>query len=71
MEQKGHSRRSLLQGLRDLVRRITRRKPDPEFPADPYAYRPSPLRNRPGSRSGTAAVAEPEEEHGFFPPHKQ
>lgn len=70
MEQQRHSRRSLLQGLSDLVRRITGHQHDPDFPADPYAYCPSPLRNGPGSRSGAAAVAEPEEENGFFSPGK-
>lgn len=70
MEQKKRSRRSLFEGLRELARRITHPKHAPGFPADPYAYRPSPLRNGPRSRSGAAAVAEPEEEHGFFRPRK-
>jgi hypothetical protein len=62
------SRRTGLQVLRDLWRRI-RRKPQP--PADPYADRLVPVRRGPKGRSG-AAVAEPED-HSYrsFPPRRK
>ncbi len=47
-----------LQRLLDRLKRLFRRKPEPE---DPYAYRTAPLRRPPNSRSG-AAVAELDEE---------
>ncbi len=62
-------RRSPLQALRDLLRRIRRRKPQP--PGDPYAGRLVPVRHGPKGRSG-AAVAEPEEDENlFFRPRSQ
>lgn len=65
MEKPG-SRRSLFQILKDLLRRIGRRKP----PLDPYADRLVPVRRGPKGRSG-AAVAEPEDESfDFCPPRK-
>ena len=45
--------------LRDLFRRIFRRKREPE---DPYAYHMASIRHGPKGRGG-AAVAEPEEEY--------
>lgn len=51
-----------LQRLRDMLRRVWRKKPGPPQapPADPYAWRPAPVRRGPKGRSG-AAVADPEE----------
>jgi hypothetical protein len=49
---------SHLQRLLDRLKRLFRRKPEPE---DPYAYVTAPLRRPPHSRSG-AAVAELDEE---------
>jgi hypothetical protein len=46
--------------LMDRLRRLLRRRPDPE-PEDPYAYRTAPLRRPPHGRSG-AAVAELDQE---------
>ena len=43
--------------LSELLKRLFRRKPEPE---DPYAYRTAPLRRPPRDRSG-AAVAELDE----------
>jgi len=58
-------RRSLIQRLKDFLRR--KRQP----PSDPYADRLVPVRRGPKGRSG-AAVAEPEEESfGSFPPRRQ
>ena len=66
---KTNPRRSLLQALTDLLRRLRRRKPQP--PGDPYAHRLVPVRRGPKGRIG-AAVAEPEEDsNGFFPPRRQ
>jgi hypothetical protein len=60
------ARPSPLQGLKNFLLRILRRKPQP--PADPDAERLVPVRRGPKGRSG-AAVAEPEEDsYGFFPP---
>jgi hypothetical protein len=55
---KKRSRSSYLQRLLDRLKRLLRRKPEPE---DPYAYVTAPLRRPPHSRSG-AAVAELDEE---------
>jgi hypothetical protein len=64
------TRRSLLQALREFLRRIAGGKREPE-PGDPYSNRVAPLRRGPNNRSGAAAVAEPEEdEPGFFPPRR-
>ncbi len=52
-----------LQRLRDLLRRVFRKRPmrPPQAPpADPYADRMAPVRRGPKPRSG-AAVADPEE----------
>jgi hypothetical protein len=49
--------RSRLQRFLDRLKRLFRRKPEPE---DPYAYRTAPLRRPPHTRSG-AAVAELDE----------
>lgn len=51
---------SYLQKLLAQLKRLFRRKPDPE-PEDPYAYSMAPLRHPPHGRSG-AAVADVEEE---------
>lgn len=52
-----HSRRQM-RVLLESLKRLFRRKPEPE---DPYAYRTAPLRRPPHSRSG-AAVAELDDE---------
>lgn len=57
-------RKSRWRALWDRVRRWT--KPEPDLPGDPYAYRMAPVRRGPKGRSGTAAVAEPEEENRNF-----
>lgn len=49
-----------LQRVVDRLRRLFRRKADPE-PEDPHAYRVAPLRRPPHGRSG-AAVAELDED---------
>jgi hypothetical protein len=49
--------RSRLQRILDRLKRMFRRKPEPE---DPYAYRTAPIRRPPKGRSG-AAVAELDE----------
>jgi hypothetical protein len=62
------TRRSLVQALREFLRRIAGKKREP---GDPYSNRLAPLRHGPNHRSGGAAVAEPDEdEPGFFPPRK-
>jgi hypothetical protein len=61
------SRRSLLSSLIEGLGRLLGRKPEP---GDPYAERLSPIRRGPKGRSGAAAVAEAEEDHGVFPPRK-
>jgi len=48
----------LVQRLLSLLKRMLRRKPEPE---DPYAYRMAPVKRPPHGRSG-AAVAELDEE---------
>ena len=48
----------LMQRLLSLLKRVLRRKPEPE---DPYAYRMAPVKRPPHGRSG-AAVAELDEE---------
>ncbi len=56
---KKHSKsHSYLQRLLERLRRLFRRKPEPE---DPYAYTMAPVRRPPHGRSG-AAVAEIEED---------
>ena len=58
-------RRTVLETLKNLLRRL-RRKAEP--PGDPYADRLVPVRHGPKGRSG-AAVAEPEEDsYQAFPP---
>jgi hypothetical protein len=49
--------RKMIEGLK----RLFRRKPEPELPGDPYAYVTAPRRPRPSSR-GAAAVADPPQE---------
>ena len=63
------SGRSKLQRVKDLLRRIFRRKP--KSPGDPYADRLVPVKGGPKGRSG-AAVAEPED-YSFqsFPPRNR
>jgi len=51
---------SLIQKLLNKLKRIYRRKPEPEDPVDPHAYRTAPLKRPPHGRSG-AAVAELDE----------
>ncbi len=46
---------SYLQRLLDRLKRLFRRKPEPE-PEDPYAYRAVPVRRPPHGRSGTAVA---------------
>lgn len=67
MKSKKQTRRSLFLHLAEFLQRVLRRNRKPE-PEDPYAYRTSPVRRGPRGRSGAAAVAEPEEEQGFYPP---
>ncbi len=66
MDDVSHSR---LQRLKNLLRRIFRRRP--KSPGDPYADRLVPVRPAPKGRSG-AAVAEPED-YSFhsFPPRNR
>ncbi len=58
MTKKESGSTSRLQRLLDRLKRLFRRKPEPD---DPYAYVTAPLRRPPQSRSG-AAVAELDEE---------
>ena len=44
----------------EKLKRLFRRRPEPETPEDPYAYVTAPRKPRPSSRSA-AAVADPEE----------
>jgi len=61
-----NARRHRFQVLKDLLRRIFRRKP--KSPGDPYADLLVPVRRGPRGRSG-AAVAEVEEDtFRVFPP---
>ena len=64
-------RRSLLQILRELWRRIRHRRPPADPYADPYADRLVPLRHGPKGRSGAAVVEPDEGEDFYFPPHRQ
>lgn len=64
------TRRSLFQGFGEMLRRLFGGRREPETPGDPYAYHHAPIRRGPNSRSGAAAVAEPDEENGFFPPRR-
>jgi hypothetical protein len=56
----GQQKRSLMQKLRDSIRRLLGREPSPP-PTDPYAYAMAPVHRGPAGRSG-AAVAEIEED---------
>jgi hypothetical protein len=53
--------------MKDLLQRVLRffgllsEPPNPGSPADPYAWKPAPVRPRPKGRSGAVAVAEPDE----------
>jgi hypothetical protein len=61
-------KRSRFKALLNSIRRLLSKKP-PQLPGDPYADRTAPLRRGPKSRSGAAAVAEPEEDSfRAFPP---
>jgi hypothetical protein len=57
-------RKSRLRALWDRVRRWAKRERD--LPGDPYAYRMAPVSRGPKGRSGSAAVAEREEEDRNF-----
>ncbi len=57
---KGSRSTSYWRRLKDELRRLFRRRPEPE-PEDPHAYVTAPLRRPPRGRSG-AAVADVEEE---------
>ena len=67
MSSEGQTRRSLFFALVKALRNLMGKRPEPE---DPYARRPVRTGPGPSSRSGAAAVAEPEEENGLFPPRK-
>jgi len=56
---KPKAKRSFLQFLKSLLRRVRRQNPPP---VDPYADRLVPVRRGPRGRSGAAAVAEPEDD---------
>lgn len=60
MRNESKRRRSIrpMRNLLDALKRLFRRKPEPE---DPYAYRMAPLRRPPNGRSGSA-VAELDED---------
>ena len=58
MAKKRRETASYLQKLLDQIKRLFRKKPEPE---DPYAYRMAPVRRPPRGRSG-AAVADLDEE---------
>lgn len=64
------TRRSLFRGFGDFLRRLMGGRREPEIPGDPHAYRFVPRRRGPHSRNGAAAVAEPDEKHGFYPPRR-
>ncbi len=61
------NRRSLFTSLIEGLRRLFGKKPES---GDPYADRLAAIRRGPKGRSGAAAVAEPDEEHEFYPPRK-
>ncbi len=61
------SRRTLLQPLRNLLRRF-RRRPSP--PSDPYADRLVPVRSGPHGRSGAAVAEPPEDSYREFRPRQ-
>jgi hypothetical protein len=65
MSSERHTRRSLFSALLEGLRNLLGKRPEPD---DPLARRPVQTRRGPGSRSGAAAVAEPEEENGFSAP---
>jgi hypothetical protein len=68
MSSEGQTRRSLFSTLVKALRNLMGKRREPE---DPYHRRPVRTGSAgPSSRSGAAAVAEPEEENGFFPPRK-
>lgn len=67
---KGEKGRSRFRRVLDSLRRLLGKKPPPA-PGDPYAYRMAPLRDGPRGRSGTAAVAEPEDDsYRAYPPRR-
>jgi len=49
-----------LQKALEKLKRLFRKRPEPQAPEDPYSYVPAPKRPRPSSR-GAAAVADIEE----------
>jgi hypothetical protein len=67
MSREGQTRRSMYSALVKALQNLMGKRPDPE---DPYARRPVRTGRGPSSRSGATAVAEPEEQSGFFPPRK-
>jgi hypothetical protein len=67
MSRERPTRRSTFSGLVKALQNLMGKRPEPE---DPYARRPVRTGPGPSSRSGATAVAEPEEENGFFPPRK-
>jgi hypothetical protein len=60
--------RSRFRFLAEKLRRW--RRPEPELPGDPYAYQMAPVKRGPKGRSGSAAVAEPEEDGTDFLPQR-
>jgi hypothetical protein len=63
--------RSRLRTVLDFLWRLLGKQP-PQSPADPYAYVTAPLAGGPRSRSGAAAVAEPEEDsYRAYPPRER
>ena len=54
--------RSVLRDWIEWVRRWWKKEPD--LPGDPFANRMASIRRGPKGRSGTAAVAEPDEDPG-------
>lgn len=67
MSREGQTRRSMFSALVKALQNLMGKKPEPE---DPYARHPVRTGRGPSGRSGAAAVAEPDEENGFFPPRK-
>ena len=49
----------MLRGLKDLLRKLLRRKADP--PREPYAEVPAPRKPRRPQQSGAVALAEPDD----------